>query len=114
MPEPLTEVPDASPDARSTIALLTREISRSLDLAGALFMHAEFRAPWTVQSRDRLEFARAVRVEASRAILFHVVLEGRYEPELSEQDKRAGKQPEVPTASGDDPLARWNLPASED
>ena len=32
------------------------------------------------------------------------VLEGRYAPELSEQEKKEGKKPEVPTKSGD-----WNI-----
>ncbi len=56
--------------------LLTREISRSLDFVGALFLDAQFTAPWTIQSRQRADFALAVHPQAKRVMVFHVVLEG--------------------------------------
>lgn len=56
--------------------LLTREIARSMDFSGALFLDARFTAPWAIRSRRRAEFAMSVNPEAKRVIVFHVVLEG--------------------------------------
>ena len=63
-------------DRDSAVTLLTREVSHSLDFVGALFLDAQFTAPWTIRSRKRAEFALSVHPRAKRVIVFHVVLQG--------------------------------------
>lgn len=68
-PDLLTETPE--PGA------LIEEALRMIHLSSAIFLRAEFGAPWAFLSLGPHECAQALCPEAERLVLFHVVVEGR-------------------------------------
>ena len=52
------------------------DVLRSIRLEGALFLHAEFGAPWCVQAPAGEQLASLLPVDASRLAICHLVLEG--------------------------------------
>ena len=52
------------------------EIVSRIRLAGAIFLRAEYTAPWACESPTASELRRLLRCNARRLVLFHVVAEG--------------------------------------
>jgi AraC-like DNA-binding protein len=70
-PRDLTDPPDASPDQR------VRDGLRCLQLSGALFLRANFSAPWAYRSPESATIASMLRPGGRRVILLHIFTEGR-------------------------------------
>ena len=68
-PQFLTQTPAA--------AALVDEALRMIHLSSAVFLRAEFSAPWSIVSLGPRAYAEALCPAAERLILFHVGLEGR-------------------------------------
>jgi hypothetical protein len=73
-PDPLTETPGTSG--------LIEEALRMVHLSSAVFLRAEFAAPWAFASLGPHECVQALCPDAERLVLFHIVLEGRCEVRL--------------------------------
>jgi AraC-like DNA-binding protein len=58
---------------------------RSVDLAGAIFIHAKFTAPWCYQSPHADAAAPVLAPGADRVVIFHLVTEGECVVELDGQ-----------------------------
>jgi AraC family transcriptional regulator, alkane utilization regulator len=70
------DTPD-TPDMPDATAGVMNDVLRWLRLGGALFVRAEFTAPWAYASPAAHDLAAALRPGARRLILFHLVPEGR-------------------------------------
>ena len=74
-PKELTDPPDR---AQQTAPLdLLAEVLSMVRLTGAIFLRAEFTAPWAYESPPSSELARVLGPQAKRLILFHIIAEGR-------------------------------------
>ena len=80
-PKELTDSSDrtrqAAPSDLVTDALAT------VRLAGAIFLRAEYTAPWAYESPPPLDLARILRPQAQQLILFHIVEAGQFWLRLS-------------------------------
>lgn len=56
---------------------LIASVLSGLRLAGAIFLRAEFTAPWAYESPTSDQLTSILRPEAKRLILFHIIAEGR-------------------------------------
>lgn len=65
-PKELTDPPD-----------MLADVLAGLRLAGAIFLRAEFTAPWAYESPPSDQLTAVLRPEAKRLILFHIIAEGR-------------------------------------
>lgn len=74
-PNRLTDPPDSS--RRTAPAELLSEVLATIRLAGAIFLRAEYTAPWAYESPPPDVLTRILEPEANRLILFHIVAEGR-------------------------------------
>jgi AraC-like DNA-binding protein len=70
-PRDLTDPPDATPEQR------VRDGLRCLQLSGALFLRADFTAPWAYRSPESATLAAKLRPGGRRVILLHIFTEGR-------------------------------------
>src|ERR1700736_2614804 len=68
--DPLNRAPQVAP-----IDLLD-EVLSMVRLAGAIFLRAEYTAPWAYESPSSADLISVLRPEAKRLILFHIVAEG--------------------------------------
>jgi AraC-like DNA-binding protein len=59
----------------ATLDLLNEVLSR-IHLDGAIFLRAEYTAPWACESPTASELQRLLQSDARRLVLFHVVAEG--------------------------------------
>ena len=73
-PELVTKTPDTG--------ALIEEALGMVHLSSAVFLRAEFSAPWAFSSLGPRECVQALCPEAERLVLFHVVLEGRCQVRL--------------------------------
>jgi AraC family transcriptional regulator, alkane utilization regulator len=62
------------------------DVLREVKLAGAVFLDAEFRAPWCVVARGK--FARLLMPSAEHFVHYHYILEGRCEARVEGQESR--------------------------
>ncbi|HEU4663275.1 MAG TPA: AraC family transcriptional regulator [Dokdonella sp.] len=60
------------------------DILKSVSLAGAVFLDAEFHAPWCVRTRFGLDRARAKLPADAHVALFHLLTEGRCKVRLDD------------------------------
>ena len=60
------------------------DVLTTLRLEGALYINAEFTAPWCVQSRFGLARVRARLAGAEQVLFFHFLLEGRCKVQLAD------------------------------
>src|SRR3989442_589758 len=74
-PKELTDPPDLAQPA-APLDLLA-EVLSMVRLAGAIFLRAEFTAPWAYESPPSTELARVLGPQVKRLILFHIIAEGR-------------------------------------
>jgi AraC-like DNA-binding protein len=74
-PEELTD-PPGSAQANAERELLNDVLSM-VRLNGAIFLRAEFTAPWAYESSPSGELARLLEPRARRHILFHIIAEGQ-------------------------------------
>lgn len=78
MPLPMSDLPDPmsdQPAAPQRDAVLS-DVLRWLRIGGALFLRAEFSAPWAYESPPAESLAQALQPGARRVLLFHLVPEG--------------------------------------
>src|SRR5947207_3634009 len=74
-PKELTDPPEL---AQPTAPLdLLAEVLSMVRLTGAIFLRAEFTAPWAYESPPSSELALVLGPQAKRLILFHIIAEGR-------------------------------------
>ncbi len=59
---------------------------RAVDLAGAIFIHGRFSAPWCYQSPHADSAAAVLEPGADRVVIFHLVTEGECWVEMDGQD----------------------------
>jgi AraC-like DNA-binding protein len=78
-PNILTEPPDVSRDAggRATPQDLVAETLATIRLSGAIFLRAEYSAPWAYESPAADELRAILRIRSRRIILFHIISEGQ-------------------------------------
>src|SRR5687768_6876305 len=74
-PRELTDPPDLAPSA-SPLDLLADVFSR-IRLSGAIFLRAEYTAPWAYESPSSGDLIGLLAPQARRLVLFHLVAEGR-------------------------------------
>src|SRR2546428_6108705 len=60
------------------------DVLKSLRLEGAIYVNAEFTAPWCVQSRFGLASVRARLAGAEHVMFFHFLTEGRCKVRLAD------------------------------
>ena len=70
-------------------------VLKSVRLEGAVFLNAEFTAPWCIRGRFGLARARERIPGADHVVFFHFLVEGRCKVRLAERG------PDVPVAAGD-------------
>jgi AraC family transcriptional regulator, alkane utilization regulator len=63
------------------------EVLRAVKLTGAVFLSAEFRAPWCIAARGKV--ARLLMPEAEHFIHYHYVVDGRFQASLKGADEVA-------------------------
>jgi len=71
-PESLSDLP-----AREDAAQRVRDGLRCLQLSGAIFLLAQFTAPWAYESADEASFHAMVKPRGRRVIVFHIFTEGQ-------------------------------------
>ena len=76
-PKELTATPGAPPLAAPPPADLLASVLARLRLAGAIFLRAEFTAPWAYESPPPDQLMRVLDPAARGLILFHIIAEGR-------------------------------------
>jgi AraC-like DNA-binding protein len=83
-PADMTDRPDSIPNLPANLAPpaptpieAVREGLRCLQLSGALFLRAQFSAPWSYRSAEPAEMAAMLRPGGRRVIMFHIFTEGR-------------------------------------
>lgn len=74
-PNRLTEPPEST--LRTAPAALLNDALATIRLAGAIFLRAEYTAPWAYESPPPDVLTHILRPGAKRLILFHIVAEGR-------------------------------------
>ena len=74
LPKHLIESPEADPQAPGL--RLLDDVLAMIRLSGAIFLRAEFRAPWALESPLPSELGTVLSTTAKRLILFHIVVEG--------------------------------------
>ena len=74
MPKQLTDRPAHGQHA-AALDLMSDVLSR-VHLAGAIFLRAEYTAPWACESPSASELMRLLRSHSKRLVLFHVIAEG--------------------------------------
>jgi AraC-like DNA-binding protein len=72
-PTDLSEIP---PELADTGRLL-RDGLRCLQLSGAIFLRADFTAPWAYASPATAEIVRMLQPGGRRVVLFHIITEGQ-------------------------------------
>ncbi len=92
-PEELTDSPDYAWRAAS-LDLVTSALSM-VRLAGAIFLRAEYTAPWAYVSPPSADLTRILLPQAQRLILFHIVEEGQCWLRLSSGEQLLASQGEV-------------------
>src|SRR5262245_55052584 len=65
-----------SPERGSAPVDLVTDVLSMLRLAGAIFLRAEFTAPWAYESPAPDELASVLETDSERLILFHIIAEG--------------------------------------
>jgi AraC-like DNA-binding protein len=73
-PERLTDRPDLS--GPSTALVLMTDVLERVRLTGAIFLRAEYTAPWAYESPPPPDLIRVLSPGAERLILFHIVSKG--------------------------------------
>lgn len=92
-PNKLTEPPDS---ARQTTPLnLVTDALSTVRLSGAIFLRAEYTAPWAYESPPSADLTAILRPQAQRLILFHIVEEGQFWLRLSSGEELRASQGEV-------------------
>lgn len=76
-PNQLTDPPDSV--AQTAMADLLADVLATIRLAGAIFLRAEYTAPWAYESPPPDVLTGILHPEAKRLILFHIIAEGRCE-----------------------------------
>jgi AraC-like DNA-binding protein len=71
-----TETPDPASAGAGSFELVSQVLDL-VRLGGALFLRAEFRAPWAYESPPGRELAEALLPGAGSLVLFHIIGEGR-------------------------------------
>jgi AraC-like DNA-binding protein len=74
-PNQLTDPPDSP--RRAAPAELLNDVLATIRLAGAIFLRAEYTAPWAYESPPPDVLTRILEPDAKRLILFHIIAEGR-------------------------------------
>ena len=74
MPKRMTDRPAAGEHA-AALDLMNDVLSR-IHLAGAVFLRAEYTAPWACESPSANELIGLLRSQAKRLVLFHIIAEG--------------------------------------
>src|SRR5579862_1222421 len=73
-PKELTDTPDLA--QRATPLDLVANVLSTVHLASAIFLRAEYTAPWAYESTSTQEVAQILSPQAHRLILFHIIAEG--------------------------------------
>jgi AraC-like DNA-binding protein len=81
-------------DAPAAVDLLDEVLSR-IQLAGAIFLRAEYTAPWACESPTASELLRLLRSNARRLVLFHIIAEGSCWIRLSSGERLEANQGDV-------------------
>jgi AraC-like DNA-binding protein len=76
-PNRLTEPPDFA--QQSAAVDFVADVLATIRLAGAIFLRAEYTAPWAYESPPSDILTRLLQPEANRLILFHIIAEGSCE-----------------------------------
>ena len=74
-PKELIDTPEPAPPSEPPDPLL--DVLARLRLAGAIFLRAEFTAPWAYESPPPEQLIRVLDPAAKGLILFHIIVEGR-------------------------------------
>ena len=72
-PESLSDLPEST---RDDAAQRVRDGLRCLQLSGAIFLDAQFTAPWAYKSIDTASVEEMVQSNGRRVIVFHIFTEG--------------------------------------
>lgn len=73
-PNQLTDPPDSAQRTASTDLLA--DVLATIRLAGAIFLRAEYTAPWAYESPPADVLTSILHPEAKQLILFHIIAEG--------------------------------------
>ncbi|MBI3910849.1 MAG: cupin domain-containing protein, partial [Armatimonadetes bacterium] len=92
-PKVLTDPPDLA--GRTSPLALLEEVLSMVRLAGAIFLRAEYTAPWAYESPPSCDLTQLLRPQAKRLILFHIIAEGRCWIRLSSGEHLAAHEGEV-------------------
>lgn len=98
-PKPMTEAPQG--DAAERVRRVREGLS-CLHLSGAIFIRAEFSAPWAYASPESEEIMQFLQPRGRRVVLFHIFTEGACRIAVEggdETDIRAGDIAIFPAAS---------------
>src|SRR5579859_6385308 len=74
-PKELTDTPAHSHQKEAALALVSDVLS-TVRLTGAIFLRAEYTAPWAYESPPSDDLTRLLQPQAERLILFHIIAEG--------------------------------------
>jgi AraC-like DNA-binding protein len=80
----LSGTPDR-PDAMDTLS----QVLQAVELSGAVFLSAEFTAPWCVLSEADSKICRAYLPKADRVLSYHLISEGRCLASLADGSSQA-------------------------
>ncbi len=75
-PESMSDLPESVRQERDNAAQRVRDGLRCLQLSGAIFLHAQFTAPWAYQSADTASLEAMIQSNGRRVIVFHIFTEG--------------------------------------
>lgn len=92
-PKELTDPPDR-PQQATPFDLVTDALA-TIRLVGAIFLRAEYTAPWAYESPPPLDLAHILRPQAQQLVLFHIVEEGQFWIRLSSGEQLWASQGEV-------------------
>jgi AraC-like DNA-binding protein len=89
----LTEAP-ARGEPAAALSLLNEVLSK-IQLAGAIFLRAEYTAPWACESPTAAELPRLLRSRSGRLVLFHIIAEGSCWIRMSSGERLEASQGDV-------------------
>jgi AraC-like DNA-binding protein len=85
LPDNLTDLPDFA--RRDTPFDLVADVLATIRLSGALFLRAEYTAPWAYESASCADMIDFFHLRTTRLILFHIINEGQCWLRLSNGEK---------------------------
>jgi AraC-like DNA-binding protein len=78
----MTHTPDQLTDPSDSVGApsplnLAADVLSMVRLTGAIFLRAEYTAPWAIESPPAIDLARMFESRTQRQILFHIIFEGQ-------------------------------------